>query len=747
MRGALGDGYAQTLRATWPDVPESADFVMYWWHHAAWLVRAGLARRFGFITTNSLRQTFNRRVVQAALDGATVAALPVRVAEAPVAAGAGHAGGLILPNAQKSAPGTPRPGFQALGLVYAIPDHPWVDGAGNADVRIAMTVGVAGVREGRLLTVMDEQEGCDGEVAVSLAEARGLLHADLRRGANVASAKPLVSNLELSNRGVQLFGAGFIVSRKEASTLGLGTVPGLERHVREYRNGRDLMASPRDVLVIDLFGLSAEEVRLRFPAVFQWVAERVKPERDQNNRAGYRDNWWIFGEPRRVLRRQLADLPRYIATVETAKHRTFQFLGGSVLPDNKLIAIASDDAAWLGVLCSQVHLEWALSAGSWLGVGNDPVYVKSRCFETFPFPHDDTGLTPELSDRIRHLAEQLDAHRKRVLGQEPSSAALPTATVPLAAGQSGAGVADFASAARMRPPQPPADTPPATPAASTRPADPPPATPEAQNAPSQSVKPAANGLTLTGLYNLLDKLRRGEPLSPKERVLHEQGMVSVLRSLHDELDAAVLAAYGWSDLGPVPWADEAARATWTEAVLERLVALNARRAAEEAAGTIRWLRPDFQDPARRAEREAAAARLGAAYPGATPEAPGAGENELLNQERPVAIPRWEQPDLGMKMTENPALEALPAPETAPDDASGPPGAAAAAASAQPWPSTLPEQVRAVAQLLAASPTPLPLPAIEAGFKGKGPWKKGLPRILDTLEALGRARREGAGWRG
>ena len=69
------------------------------------------------------------------------------------------------------------------------------------------------------------------------------------------------------------------------------------------------------------------------------------------------------------------------------------------------------------------------------------------------------------------------------------------------------------------------------------------------------------------------------------------------------------------------------------------------------------------------------------------------------------------------------------------------------ASAPQWPSTLPEQVRAVAQLFAASPAPLPLPAIEAGFKGKGPWKKGLPRILDTLEALGRARREGAGWRG
>jgi hypothetical protein len=59
-------------------------------------------------------------------------------------------------------------------------------------------------------------------------------------------------------------------------------------------------------------------------------------------------------------------------------------------------------------------------------------------------------------------------------------------------------------------------------------------------------------------------------------------------------------------------------------------------------------------------------------------------------------------------------------------------------------------VRAVALLLASSPAPLPLAAIEARFKGKGPWKKGLPRLLETLEALGRARLEGtgkkAGWR-
>jgi hypothetical protein len=601
MRAALGDGYVQALRATWTDVPESADFVMYWWHHAAWLVRAGLARRFGFITTNSLRQTFNRRVVQAALDG-----LPVK-AGGRVAAGAGHAGGLMLPNAQKSAPGTPRPGLMALSLIYAIPDHPWVDSANGAAVRIAMTVAksgsdpdfaqqnsgsdpdLAGHGKGRLLTVTDEQTAESGEVIVSLVERQGRIQADLKVGAAVSGAGRLKANAELSSPGVKLHGAGFIVSREEAATLGLGTVPGLERHVREYRNGRDLMASPRDVLVIDLFGLNADEVRVRFPAVFQWVVERVKPERDQNNRATYRDNWWVFGEPRKDFRPALAGLPRYIATVETAKHRTFQFLDASVLPDNMLIAIATDDGAWLGVLSSQVHVEWALAAGGRLGVGNDPRYNKSRCFEPFPFPHDDTGLTPELTDHIRKLAEQLDAHRK----------------------------------ARQT---------------------------------------AFDAVTLTGLYNVLDKLRRGEALSPKEKVLHEQGLVSVLRSLHDELDAAVLAAYGWSDLGPVPWADEAARAVWTEAVLERLVALNARRAAEEAAGTIRWLRPDFQDPARRAEREVAAAQAA--------RTPADG---LLNQERLATIPRWEQPDLGMKMAENEAPPASQVPEVPAEDATAHPG--------------------------------------------------------------------------
>jgi hypothetical protein len=122
MRRAFGDGYVEALRRAIPAVPESADYVMHWWHKAAERVRAGQLQRFGLITTNSLRQTFNRRVI-----------------------------------AQQMAQKAP------LSLAFAIPDHPWVDTADGAAVRIAMTVGQPGSGPGELRTVVAERlahRGC-----------------------------------------------------------------------------------------------------------------------------------------------------------------------------------------------------------------------------------------------------------------------------------------------------------------------------------------------------------------------------------------------------------------------------------------------------------------------------------------------------------------------------------------------------------------------------------------------------------
>jgi hypothetical protein len=396
VRRALGDGYVDALRATWSDVPESADFVMHWWHAAAQLFAGGSVLRFGLITTNSLSQTFNRRVVE-------------RWLATTVAGGeAGQAVALMPRNTQKSVAGLPRLAAGNVSLVFAIPDHPWVD---NVDGCADQHDGGRDSCGGELLKVMRESALPDGSSDVVFHSQRGIVHADLRVGANIAATKTLRANADISSPGLKLHGAGFIVTRKEATALGLGSVPMLDAHIRDYRNGRDLADRPRGVMVIDLFGLAIDEVRLRFPAVYQWLLERVKPERDQNAHATYRDSWWIFGEPRRQLRPALAELSRYIATGETSRHRIFQFLDASVAPGNMLIAIALPDAATLGVLSSRSHVQWALSAGGRLGVGNDSRYNKTRCFEPFPFPN--LADHPTLATLIAATAEELDAHRKR----------------------------------------------------------------------------------------------------------------------------------------------------------------------------------------------------------------------------------------------------------------------------------------------------------------------------------------------
>lgn len=482
-----------------------------------------------------------------------------------------------------------------------------------------MTVGTRGVQTGRLVQV--EREGAsnsDSEDQVqSLTERSGVIGADLRVGANLSAAVALQANEALCSVGMKTIGSAFQIDAETASALGLGSVPGLELHVRPYINGRDFVSSPRGKWVVDFFGLEAASVRERFPAAYQHLLDHAKPERDLNRNALFRNQWWVIGHPRQQFRLAVAGLPRYIVTVETAKHRVFAFMDSAVVPDSTLVTFAFSDSYMLGVLSSGVHVVWSLAAGGRLGVGNDPRYNKSRCFEPFPLPSDEAGLTRELTTRIRTLAEQLDAHRKT----------------------------------------------------------------------QQAVHP---DLTLTGMYNVLEKLRTGEPLTAKEKVIHTQGLVSVLKSLHDELDAAVLQAYGWSDLQPALAAhtQPETRAAAVETLLERLVALNAKRAAEEAAGTVRWLRPEFQQRGRTATQTA------------------------LDVDEPA--------------DETEVAEA---------------GAAAPAAAVpkRPWPTGLAEQIKAVAEVMSGTPRALSLADVEARFSARGRWRDRLPVILDTLEALGRVR--------
>lgn len=277
--------------------------------------------------------------------------------------------------------------------------------------------------------------------------------------------------------------------------------------IKPFLSNKDLVQRSRNLRVIDFHDLDETQARELYPTSYQRVYDTVRPFRLQNRDAQRQRRWWLFGRSNEKMRASLRGLRRYVVTPEVAKHRPFVFVDGAIIPDASLYAIASDDAYVLGVLSSRIHTTWALATGGKLGVGNDPRYQNTQCFDPFPFP----VCSEELKRRIRELAETLDAHRKREQAQHP-------------------------------------------------------------------------GLTITEMYNVLGSLRAREPLGERERIIHEQGLISVLKGLHDDLDKAVCDAYGWEHGIP------------DEEILQQLVALNHERAEEERGGLVRWLRPEYQHP-------------------------------------------------------------------------------------------------------------------------------------------------------
>ena len=544
MRERLGDGYTEAVRSSFSKVSESIDFVMYWWAIAGSKVSSGHTRRLGFITTNSITQTFNRSVIETA----------------------------------------------KCRLVFAIPDHPWVDGVDGADVRIAMTCADNGSGSALLQTVTDEgliSEGF-GERWIEIASKNAMkINSDLSVGTDLDICKALKSNSDIAIQGVVPLGMGFRLTCADLPRLGV-TGSSWPSALKPYVIGRDLVQRPESKWIIDFFGLSENEAKSQFPSLFNHLLVTVKPERDQNRRATRRANWWLFGENAPALRSASRDLDKVIATCRTAKHRIFTFVSAEEILDTKVIGVALADAYYLGLLSSKFHVYWSLRIGGWLGVGNDPTYNHSDCFGKFPFPAD---FPDPLKDKIRAEAEALDALRKRVLAEHED-------------------------------------------------------------------------LTLTKLYNVLEALKEGRALTEVERDIHDRGLVTLIRQHHDAIDVLVAEAYGW----PADLSDEQ--------ILTRLVALNKERAAEEAKGLIRWLRPEFQAPN-------------------------------------YAAPVTQTLDLG---------EAVP---VLPDNVI-------------PWPGSLPEQVSAVQAVLSAAAAPLAPQDVARAFKGKRAAT--VRPVLDALAGIGMARR-------
>ena len=205
--------------------------------------------------------------------------------------------------------------------------------------------------------------------------------------ADAGPAKPLLENEDRIFQGVISLGEGFLLTLDEAELMTANN-PSLNEVVLPVINGQELNNRPSqtsDRRIINFFDWSLERASECGDA-FARVCEHVKPVREKDNRALYRDRWWQYAEPRRKLNANLKKLDRCFVAAATTKHLNFSALPSKQVFLNTIYVLTSDRWQEYAVVQSTIHEVWARKYSGALETRLR--YSPTDCFATFPFPCD-----------------------------------------------------------------------------------------------------------------------------------------------------------------------------------------------------------------------------------------------------------------------------------------------------------------------------------------------------------------------
>ncbi len=220
------------------------------------------------------------------------------------------------------------------------------------------------------------------------------IHADLTAGVDLTRAQRLYRNMGVAFMGDTKSGSFDVPGTLAREWLKAPTNPNGRPNadvLAPWMNGRDITNRGAGKWIVDFgWNMVREEVAL-YEAPFDHLAKNVRPRRQKNRVRKLRDFWWRHERPRPEMWRAVEGMSRYIATPTVAKHRLFVWLDARICPDHQLIVIARDDDTTFGILHSRFHETWSLRLGT--SLEDRPRYTPTTTFETFPFPE---GLSPDL---------------------------------------------------------------------------------------------------------------------------------------------------------------------------------------------------------------------------------------------------------------------------------------------------------------------------------------------------------------
>lgn len=237
------------------------------------------------------------------------------------------------------------------------------------------------------------------------------------RGSADGTPFRLAANAGKSFQGSIVLGMGFVLEPSEAEVL-IARDPRNRDVLYPYLNGEDLNSrwdqSPsRWVINFHDWPLDRESapqgyagpVAADYPECLRIVEERVRPERETNNRKVYRDRWWHYAEKRPALYATIAGMERVLVTARVSKFCSLVVSPTGVTPSEMCVVFAYPDLASLALLQATVHALWVEKNQSSFGLTGR--YTPSDCFETFPFPPSLALLEP--------FGVRYEAHRRTIM--------------------------------------------------------------------------------------------------------------------------------------------------------------------------------------------------------------------------------------------------------------------------------------------------------------------------------------------
>jgi len=218
----------------------------------------------------------------------------------------------------------------------------------------------------------------------------------------------LISNEGKSFVGSVVLGKGFVLTPEEAQIL-IAKDPRNQEVLYPYLNGEDLNQradqSPSR-WVINFFDWTLEKAK-SYPDCMAIVREKVKPERDNNNKKIYKEKWWQFAEKCPGLYSTIEGMGRVLVRAQVSRTHALVFVPADIVISVMCIVLAYDNYSKYALTQSNHHELWVNEYSS--SLKKDQRYTPSDCFENFPFPEESRMAG------LEGIGEQYYQHRQSIM--------------------------------------------------------------------------------------------------------------------------------------------------------------------------------------------------------------------------------------------------------------------------------------------------------------------------------------------